>query len=281
MKIKYFFIWILVFFALNNTFAKETRFFLMSKLVGPGDLQRVSGAVSYFVTTFDNKLKDMYPCTTLLTENDIGVLLGHEKQRNLLGSETPGLMKNISEAMDCEFLISLEIGTLPGEKFIVSASVIPYTTRFPIFHASAYSDLTTISGAKNLANCDEVAQKLVDSLDGIEICAFTGQVSITINSVIDSTNTVDYSVYCNEMDQRYHKELKIKNNTSSEWKLERKGISWTDGTMTFDSNEESKLTEENSCYKCKKRTRRRPCFHRNKINENKRQWYFARKYARK
>jgi hypothetical protein len=58
-------------------------------------------------------------------------------------------------------------------------------------------------------------------------------------------------VYCNESDQQYRKETVIKNSTLSDWKLQRKGISWAEGTMTFSTNQSTKVTEENGCYACK------------------------------
>ena len=250
MKIRSYLVLLLVAFALSASYGQKTRFFIMSRLVGPGEQRRVSGAVSYFVTTFDNKLKKIYPCTTVLCENDIGVLLGHERMRYLLCSETPGLMKNISDALGCDFLISLEIGTLPGEKFVVNASLIPYQTKFPTVHASAYSDLTGTSGDQNLADCDEVAQKLIDGLKEIEICPFKGRVKIRTVSDLQKDTTVEYPVYCNGADGIFKEKKAIDNHADNNWELNRIGITRTEGTASFLLREETKIEIQDDCYTC-------------------------------
>jgi len=250
MKKYSFLILFLVSFALSCSYGQKTRFFIMSRLVGPGDQQRVAGAVSYFITSFDNKVKKTYPCTTVLCENDIGTLLGHERQRQLLGSETPGLMESISDALGCDYLISLEIGTLPGEKFVVNASLIPYKTKIPVLHASAYSNLTANSGGQNLDNCDEVAQKLVDALKEIEICPFKGSVKVRVISDTQKDTTLEYPVYCNGSDGIYRVKKTIDNHADNNWDLNKIGKVRTIGMASFDLHEDSKTEEQNDCYKC-------------------------------
>jgi hypothetical protein len=250
MKIRSFLILILVSIALSSSYGQKTRFFIMSRLVGPGDQQRVAGAVSYFITSFDNKLKKTYPCTTVLCENDIGTLLGHERQRQLLGSETPGLMESISDALGCEYLVSLEIGTLPGEKFVVNASLIPYKSKIPMLHASAYSDFTSTSGGQNLKNCEEVAQKLVDGLKEIEICPFKGSVKVRVVSELQKDTTLEYPVYCNGSDGIYKVKKTVDNHADNNWDLKKIEKIRTEGTASFDLHEDSKTEEQNDCYKC-------------------------------
>lgn len=133
----------------------------------------------------------------------------------------------------------------------LTAKCIDYKNKMNIMAATNVSYTTVMDYAGFAAACKQISNKLIDELGQYEICSFSGPVSITINSTIDSTNTEEYGVYCNGSDQQYRKEMIIKNQTLSDWKLERKGIPWTDGTMTFYTNEESKVTEENACYKCK------------------------------
>lgn len=262
MKIKSVLIVILAAVAFSNSFGQQkTRFFIMSKLVGSGDQRRVAGAVSYFITSFDNKLKKIYPCTTVLCENDIGTLLGHERMRQLLGSETPGLMESISDALGCEYLISLEIGTLPGEKFVVNASLIPYKTKFPVLHASAYSDLTATSGGKNLDNCDEVAQKLVDWFKNKEVCPYKGDVKVRVLSELNVDTKKEYPVYCQGEDRTYLIQYKADKRTNNDWKLKKMDLYRTTGTINFNISEETDKVIENGCYKCANGTVTRRYYH--------------------
>lgn len=250
MKIHRLLILILVIFICSNSYSQKTRFFIMTRFVGAGDLRRVQGAASYFVTYFDNKLKKVYPCTTVLTENDIGVLLGHERMRNLLGSETPGLMKSISDALGCEYLISIEIGILPGEKFVINASLIPYKDKFPSLHASAYSNLTASSGDQNLKNCEEVAHKIIDGLKEVEICPFKGTVKINVVSDLQKDTVAVYPVFCNNMDGVYRIKTKTDNHAENNWELQKIAKYRTTGISDFTLYEEKSIEEQDDCYAC-------------------------------
>ncbi len=132
----------------------------------------------------------------------------------------------------------------------VSATCINYRKKEAIADAIV-NFRTSMNYAGFAAACKEISNKLIEEMGKYEICPFTGPVAITISSDLDSTQVEDYGVYCNESDQRYHKETVIKNHTFSEWKLERKGIPRTDGTTTFYTDEMSKTTEEDGCHKCK------------------------------
>lgn len=229
--------------------------------LGRTEFSNASGARFYITTTTYDELGQTYmddfqgsviklisqnfPCALIQTRSNATVLLDRERERQVVGEGKENAIENIGESMICDYLISLKIKI---DNNIASIDVVCLNPNraIALFRTSSIATLGEV-----LNTIDKVGHQLIEGLEEYEICPFTGPVSITINSVLDSTNTVDYEVYCNEMDQHYNQKLEINNTTFSDWKLQRKDRLRTEGTMTFYSNELSKITEENGCYKCK------------------------------
>ena len=199
----------------------------------------------YFEGRIVEALNKNFPCADYQTRTDAVEELKWEKSRQLLGISEGNAMENIMESMKCDYLISLNIridnNTASVGAFCVNEKNVKVLSR-----TSSVSNADDI-----LKTMDKVAQQLIEGLKQYEICPFQGPVAITISSDLDSTKIEDYGVYCNESDERYHKETVVKNHTFSDWKLERKGIPRTEGTMTFYTDEMSKTVEEDGCHKCK------------------------------
>lgn len=209
-------------------------------------------AVKYsdsFETVMESYLKDAFPCAKITKRSGIVTRLARERLNQLLGGENQQELVNIGKDMNWDYFVKLSLKTFEGKKIMVRAVCLERKNVNCIADADYVFVTMDYQGVKNGIN--QIAKRLIDKLSKYEICAFTGPVAITISSDLDSTNVEDYGVYCNESDQRYHKETVIKNHTFSEWKLQRKGIPWTDGTMTFYTDEMTKTTEEDGCHKCK------------------------------
>lgn len=199
-----------------------------------------------FEEIMSSHLTKAFPCIRVRTQKFIRARLREEKIKQLKGlsEDTPSFCDDLA----CDYFMNLELSDFLSDQVIASASCFLYKKVEPMVR---YAKNAPRNPASIRDNLNKVAETLTKKLEKYEICAFTGPVSITISSDQDSTNITDYGVYCNGSDQRYRKELEIKNHTFSDWKLERKGISWTDGTMTFYTDELSKTTEEDGCHKCK------------------------------
>jgi len=207
----------------------------------------------YFEGRIVESLKKNFPCADYQTRTDAAEQLKWEKSKQLLGVSEGNATENIMESMKCDYLISLNIRIENN-----SASIGAFCVNEK--RVKVLSRTSSVSKADDiLKTMDKVAQQLIEGLKQYEICPFVGPVSITLNSELDSTNTIDYGVYCNGADQQFHQEMVIHNTTYSEWKLQRKHILtaeglrmfYAEGTLTFSSSEESKMLEENGCYKCK------------------------------
>lgn len=201
--------------------------------------------------TIGAKLEQAFPCISLKTQNSVEQRLDDLRKICLLNDlPTEDIQKTINDIggdVDCQYLVHLSLNAFNENTVTVACKVMNMKKAKTM--ANAFSSGTLASLGSKTA--EELAEKIIDDLKEYEICAFQGPVAITISADLDSTSVEDYAVYCNEGDQRYHKEIVIKNHTFSEWKLDRKGISWTEGTMTFYTDELSQTTEEDGCHKCK------------------------------
>lgn len=194
-----------------------------------------------------NQISEAFHCATVNTQSSLNARLAWEKDYQQAGGEGE---LNVCQYLKSDYLVFLSMNEVSSSMLNVSAKCIYY--KKPEVIAEAFKVFNTSMNYAGFASaCTEVTNELIKELGKYEICAFQGPVAITISSDLDSTNVESYSVYCNQMDQQYRKETVIKNHTFSDWKLERKGIPWTDGTMTFYNDEMTQSTEEDGCHKCK------------------------------
>jgi hypothetical protein len=251
MKPQYQFFLIFLVISICSSFAQKANFFIKPSLVGTRGIE-VEGAIGLFASEFENYVKEIYPCAIITTEADLGNLMGHERQCQLLGSGSADFDENIKDALDCDYLIVLEIGILVDDKFTVTASLIPYRTKpkIPIVRASAYSDFNNNSFPQNEANIKEVAKKLVDGLKKIEVCPFKGEINVKIISMKKDSQTESYGVYCNGSDGTYHKITTIDKYSENDWKIQKIRLNASTGSVKFNLSEELTIDESNPCYDC-------------------------------
>ncbi|MEI8112908.1 MAG: hypothetical protein WCI54_04725 [Bacteroidia bacterium] len=252
MKTQTFILLFLILFAFENSTAKEIRFFLKVKLLtSNGDTRPIQGAVSYFVTTLDNQMKKDFPCIVITTDQDIATLLGHERNRQLLGSGNEGATKSIGDALDCDYLVILNLTTM-GDQFVVSAKVIPYKGKAiqPIAMAMDKSAYSENAGHEMLNACDNVVARLMKSLKKMEICPFAGPVTVTLTSHKKKETSEEYPVFCNNQDETFKKTEFRYEDAETEIKLQKVGVEYASGYMRFSEKDSSGTTEENGCYKC-------------------------------
>ncbi len=239
---------ILLFTGLSSTFAQKPGFFVKcTKVLG----DEASKYVINFERLVGTDISEAFHCATVHANYQLNARLAWEKEYQLQGGEDE---ISICEYLKCDYLVILQMMDDGQNRIDLSARCINFRKKEVLATAEA-SFVTSINSAGFEDACRELSKKLIKELGNYEICAFQGPVSITVSSDLDSTNIEEYGVYCNESDQRYRKETVIKNHTFSDWKLQRKGIPWTEGTMTFYSDESTKITEEDGCHKCKSSNR--------------------------
>jgi len=245
MKQFYFILALVLTTGLSTLFAQKPGFFVKCS-EAKGDT--ASKYVKNFERLVGKNLSEAFHCATVHANHQLNARLKWEKQYQLNGGDADF---KLCDYLKADYLVLLSMIEGNQNQLQVKATCIDYRNKKNVIASEVLNLTTSLDYSGFFESCRKISDKLIKELGKYEICAFTGPVSITINSVLDSTNLEDYGVYCNGMDQRYRKEMILKNTTFSDWKLQRKGIPWTEGTMTFYTTEETKITEENGCYKCK------------------------------
>lgn len=255
MKRKY--IPLCLFFLLLAVFSQAQKrdvcFFMVHKYVGPDEnLKSLEGLTGLFYTFFSDKLKEAFPCAYDNDDGAIASLLGQERDRQLLGSGSEENLKSIAEALNIDYLVVLELGTMIGNQFTVSVVCMPYRTKdkFPVARVFTRCPYSETSTGEMQNKVEEAASGIIEKLKKLEICPFKGPIKITNSSAFDTVKEYQYDVYCNEMDQQFHKKTEIHNYTYSEWELSRQGNERANGDMNFRTNEKTTIIEEDGCHTC-------------------------------
>jgi hypothetical protein len=204
-----------------------------------------------FERLVQDRFKDAFPCADVVCSTDIRHKLERLYAYQFIGdNDNPGDdLTGVGNDLAHDYWVPITLRDYTMGMVSVEAKCFKYKK----VDCIAWSEIAYVpNDFKSITEgCKKVTKQLVDKLGDRELCPFKGPVTITMNSVKDTVENNEYGVYCNEMDQQFHHKLVTNNNTYSEWNLERKGIPWTGGTMTFYTNETSDLLEENGCYLCK------------------------------
>jgi len=246
MKIRYSILCILLLLDFSNTFAQQAKFFIKSTFVG-ARAKEIEGVVGLFASIFADQIKQVHSCVVITTEADVGTMLGQEKQLQLLGSHS-----DIGANLGCDYLISIKLGVLPGDKFSVNAMLIPLRKKpvVPIARANTMCDYNQNPYPQIEANLNEVAQKLVDGLKNVEVCPFKGIIKVKVVSTTKDNQKEEYSVYCNQSDGIYIKKITIDNFSENDWAINKIGRETATGSVKLNLSEELTIEEENWCYEC-------------------------------
>lgn len=231
-------------FAGLSSFAQKPGFFIKCTEAA-GDT--AAKYTKNFERLMGTDISEAFHCAAVNTQSGLNARLRWEKEYQTLGGEDE---LNVCNYLKCDYLVTLKMIEVNQGLLQVSARCINYRKK-EVMADAIVNFSTSMNYAGFASACKEISNKLIEELSKYEICAFQGPVSISVSADLDSTSLEDYAVYCNEGDQRYHKEMTIKNHSYSEWKLQRKGIPWTEGTMTFYTDEQSQVTEEDGCHKCR------------------------------
>ncbi len=232
---------LLLLFGFETTQAASPQFFIATT----ANSKEAEAYLGYFETQAFKELRKSFPCVEISSQSTVASLLELERQKQLLGSGSDEQLASIGAALGSNYLISLKVD-LHENTVLISALCMNAVKAKTLSRAMA----SAIHGDAALDAVEIVSRELVDGLQAFEICPFTGPVDIAISSFRDTTETDQYPVYCNGGDDIYKKVTQIKTHTESTWNLRRKGVSWTEGTMTFYNTEKISIEETNGCYRC-------------------------------
>lgn len=221
----------------------KPRFFIHT--TAEGDSVEASSYLHYFETEIFNLVKTTYPCAELNSLSTVRTLLGHERQRQLLGSGDDNAILNIAQSLGCDYLLSLKVSVLQNTALITATCMDNKKAKIM---ARAFQSAQ--HGSAGLDAVVKVSKDLFDGLKEYEICPFTGPVIVNITGTKKDTQREYYNVYCNEGDGRYEKTTTINNYSENEWNIQKNGKNASTGNVKLNLSEEFQITEDNFCYEC-------------------------------
>lgn len=244
MKKSFLFLMFFSIFAVSAVWAQKPHFFIECNQARGDTAQKYANAFARLVAT---EISDAFPCAKVNTQSDIVNKLDSLRFHYLMG-DIEGDLPSFCDELVHDFWIHLVLIDYDEGRTMVVARCFKYKK------IDCIADAGNVRCGNSLAAlteaCKTITKRLIDKLSKFEICPFTGPISLTIDSEYDTLTTQDYEVYCNAMDQTYHREESINKSVHSEWQMERKGIPRADGDMIFKWSESSGLSVENGCYTC-------------------------------
>ncbi len=231
-------------FTSSDIVAQKPHFFIECNQALGDTSQKYAAAYARLVA---EELKTAFPCAKVNTQSDITNKLDKLRFEMLMGLSDDGI-PSMCDQLVHDYWVHLVLIDYDEGRTMIVARCFKYKKIDCIADAGYIRCASTFPAITD--GCKKITKKLIDMLSKFEVCPFTGPVNLTVESVIDTMSTEQYEVYCNEMDQTYYREESIHNFTKSDWQLQRLGIPWASGTMTFETNEATKLEVQNGCYRC-------------------------------
>jgi hypothetical protein len=103
----------------------------------------------------------------------------------------------------------------------------------------------------SMGDAEPQIRKFIKQMAKMEVCPYTGQVSVVIESTRSKNSEDSHGVYCNKMDLRYRKVESLFATSKQDWKLQKTGrIDTTEGSIQLSTTERIESTEEDECAFC-------------------------------
>ncbi len=238
------FLMLLFLFTITVTFYSEAakpKFFIQTSASGDEGGKLAEAYLGYFETLVSNNLEKTFPCIEINSISAVRSLLELERMKQLLGTGDDNALSNIAGSMGCEYLVSLKV-TVKNNTAIITAFCMDSKKTKTLARATE----TAAHGSAGLSAMEKVAKKLVDDLKEYEICAYTGKVTIEVES--EKEETTSSSAICDN--GIITTQIKVKSKSNLKWELNKNGLRKGDGDVSYDLNENTETTINNPCYIC-------------------------------
>lgn len=197
-------------------------------------------------------IKQAFPCVSMLSRDDAHTMLDFVRQRERLGYSglNPGAQENdlggLGGAAQARFFILAHVN---GAGKTAEMTVNFYDRRFKKNNISLRRTATG-PGDAAFGPIQEMVEELVRKMAYLEICPYTGPVTITVNSSRKKDEVSEYAVSCNALDGMFKRRQQEDFNVVQQWRLHRSGNPDVSGEMTATIHDVREDREENSCYSC-------------------------------
>lgn len=194
-----------------------------------------------------------FPCVSMLSGDDAKTILKFTRERENISP----LDEKSSEAMQADLQ---ELNGAAKARFYVLIQVngIKETVEMTVKFLDRLAEKNNITLVRRVSGpgdaafgpIREMAEELVREMAYLEICPYTGPVTLTVNSNKKKDETSEYPISCPAIDGMYKRRQQEEVNVVQHWRLERTGKPDTSGEMTATIYEKREDREENSCYPC-------------------------------
>lgn len=194
-----------------------------------------------------------FPCVSMLSRDDATTILKFVRERELIhpmdAESSEALQADLQElngAAKARFYLLVQFN---GVKETAEISV-KLLDRLSEKNNIVLSRKVTGSANNAFGPIREMAEELVREMAYLEICPYTGPVTLTVHSSKKKDETSEYPISCPSIDGMYKRRQQEEVNVVQHWRLQRIGRPDTSGEMTATIYETREDREENSCYPC-------------------------------
>lgn len=227
-------------FAWNvETIAQQSVYFFVVCKTSGDSIAKYAGEYEKLMA---NYIEKEFPCARAKTQHDIYNKIEVERQNQLKGGETN--WSSFCNDLKADFLVNLEASEFMSGQIIVSASIIDYKKKESVARESKYSS-NNVSTLKKLFK--EVSQSVTEKLADYEVCPYSGDINVKIESDKDESKPNYIPAPCGG---NATINTEIKSNATLEWKLNKIKKIQTSGTMTYKMHETYTITSNYPCYIC-------------------------------
>jgi hypothetical protein len=244
---KYYFVITLVsilFICVRDARGAKPRFFIRTSTITNSEPTLAENAfLQYFEAQIIELLKKTYPCVEITTRSGFLAAIENERKKELLGVSGDNALERLGEALGCDYLISLKAAVQNG-KLSISAICI-YVKK-----EMALSRVIKIAadGDAGLDAVEASAKELIDGLKKYEICPFTGQVNVRVESKVQTEEKEENPVNCKGKEGIFKRVTSVYKTSDNNWNLIKEDKYSASGSVQFKMYEEMKIEEQNDCY---------------------------------
>lgn len=190
-------------------------------------------------------LKKEFPCLEVTTEAKIHSKLDQLRQMALLGSEANYTIEDVGKSFNYDYMFSINISQAASDLYRIE--ILCYKKKE--VHSFEWANVNT-SPDSYPADCEQLSTSLMERLKRFELCAFRGNVTLTIETERDTTVKASYMVYCDGMDRQFSSEEVTQSRTKTIWTLKKTNTEHAEGDVSIFMYEEKSYEEDNPCYRC-------------------------------
>jgi hypothetical protein len=191
------------------------------------------------------QFKNELPCASVSSYEDIGVALGHDRERQIMGATDDEYSLDLAGAVGADYLITIKVD-VTGQNVFFYVKLLDEKKKKTLI--SLMDNGTNDESALDVV--ERLAKKFFEEVLKREICPYKGTIKVNVSSELNVDTKKEYPVYCQEMDRKYTMSFKDKKTADNHWTFEKETKVSAKGFLDFTISELTELEIDNGCYEC-------------------------------